>query len=222
MSDVQFEPHEVVWTREKSGRFWASKAAFSDASIPYFSQEVGSSLLRFVESNGVPLKGRVIDFGCGLGHLIERLLEKQIPAQGIDFSEESVEAVRKRLGSNPLFRGAEVVHGIPTHLPAGGFDTVLLIETIEHLLDGDLEATADELFRITAPGGHVIVSTPHDEFLPGSETMCPDCGGRFHKMQHVRSWNPRTLSAFMGQHGFREVFSRPVYLSDTWARTRLL
>ena len=52
--------------------------------------------------------------------------------------------------------------------------------------------------------------------------MCPECGARFHKMQHVRSWTARSLSGFMAARGFEEVLSRAVYLGDSWARTRLL
>lgn len=219
---MEFQPHDVAWTREKSARFWAFKAEQARDGVTYFSQEVGSSLLRLVAARGVDMRGRVIDFGCGLGHLLERLLERGVAAEGIDFSAESVEAVRRRLGSNPLFRGAQVVDGIPTHLEAGSADTVFLIETIEHLLDGDLEATGAELGRIVKTGGHVVVSTPNEEHLAGSQTMCPDCGGRFHQMQHVRSWSARSLADFMGRYGFEEVMSRPVYLSETWARTRLL
>src|SRR5438876_297053 len=72
-----FRPHPVEWTRERASRFWdhlASNAAEND----YFSRQVGLDLISFVRTRGVSLAGRVLDFGCGPGLFLERLVEQRI------------------------------------------------------------------------------------------------------------------------------------------------
>lgn len=72
--EVPFRPHPIDWTPVKVGRLWdyyASNPAYDDH---YFSKHSGGSILDFVRRH-VPLSGRhVLDFGCGPGFMLERLL----------------------------------------------------------------------------------------------------------------------------------------------------
>src|SRR4051794_20457351 len=125
MTDV-FREHEIQWTREFSARFWDFKAR---TNAPYFSNEVGSAVIRNARRAGVPMKGNVLDFGCGLGHLMSRLLDQGIACSGADFSADSVSETNAKLGSNPLFHGAQQIHGIPTHLKESEYDVIFCTET---------------------------------------------------------------------------------------------
>ncbi len=210
----EYSPHEVKWTREKATRFWDFVSANPGFRNLYFSRQVGGSLLRFVERHGVRMQGRVLDFGCGPGYLMIRMTERGIGCEGVDFSARSVKQANERLGGDPLFKGAMLADGLPTELATGSYDVVFLVETAEHLLNEDLDATLAEIHRIARVDGTIVVTTPNREDLEASRVICPDCGGVFHRMQHVRSWTAASLSEYLAEHGFERSFCRAVYLSQ--------
>ncbi len=220
-TDAVFLPHQVEWTPEKSRRWWG---ATSDRHQDrYFSKRYGPALIGLAQLFGVRLRDkRVIDFGCGSGYLLDALLARNIPCSGADFSEDAVAVVQRRLEGNQLFQGVHLLSELPTSLESGTYDVVFLIETIEHLLDNDLEATLLELRRILHPGGVLIVTTPNDEQLSQAESICPDCGCIFHPVQHVRSWDKESLSRKMGEFGFSTVRCLPLYLQRTWVQSLVL
>ncbi|MEO8381355.1 MAG: class I SAM-dependent methyltransferase [Acidobacteriota bacterium] len=218
---IEFNPHDVTWTREKSARFWNAMAGRQWPEDHYFSAAVGASLVRFVRSRGIDLSGRILDFGCGPGHLVRELLPFGSAVSGVDFSEQSIQQVIRQFEGQPGFAGGNVIRSVPTDLPDGSFETIFFVETIEHLLDGDLEATVGELRRLLSKGGSVVVSTPNDEDLQRSESICPDCGCTFHRMQHVRKWSASSLSSFMTGWGFKTVAVEALYLQGSWWKTLL-
>jgi SAM-dependent methyltransferase len=205
-SPPEFQPHHVEWTREKSARFWDGMSSHLTIDDNYFSAMVGSSLIRFVQSRGVELSGRVLDFGCGLGDLIGKLIEKGVQAEGVDFSPSSVDRVNHRFKGQPRFASAHVIRAIPTEFPDASFD---------------LHATVAELRRLLRPGGTLIVSTPNEERLNLNEAICPECGCIFHRIQHVRTWTARSLQELMARSGFDCVTVEALYLQDSWWKSRL-
>jgi 2-polyprenyl-3-methyl-5-hydroxy-6-metoxy-1,4-benzoquinol methylase len=215
-ADQQFVPHPVVWTRDKSQRWWDASTSGSAFHQQYFSKIFGDPVLRFVESAGVPLDGRVLDFGCGPGYLLEKLAAKGVDCHGVEFSTESAESARARLRSQGSAGTVEVARGIPTHLPGGSFDLVFFLETLEHLLEEERTPTVAELGRLLRPGGTLVVTVPNREDLDRAEVLCPDCGGRFHPMQHVSSWSSSSLVAVMGGHGFEAVKCEQLTLHRRW------
>ena len=106
-----------------------------------------------------------------------------------------------------------VVSDLPSQLAAAAYDTTFLIETVEHLLDDDLQPVLQEISRLTKVGGTVVVTTPHNENLDSAAVMCPDCGCTFHRWQHVRSWTPDSLTETMRQHGFKPLYCKAVHFS---------
>ena len=220
MSD--FVPHRVVWTREKSSRFWDQLSHSAGAEESYFSAAVGGSIIGYARSAGVDLKGRVLDFGSGPGHLVMQLLAEGVHAEGADFSALSVEQLRKKAAGSPNFGGATLIESLPSRLESDAFSTVFFVETIEHLLDDDLSRSISELRRIIRPGGFVVVTTPNAEDLQLADTVCPDCGAMFHRVQHVRSWTAKSITACMSQFGFDPVSVKPLYPDKQWWKSRLI
>jgi len=210
---LEFLPHEVQWTREKAIRFWDFVSTTPGHKNLYFSWQVGHSLLRFVNRHGVKMEGRVLDFGCGPGYLLERMMQRGISCEGVDFSARSVKEATERLGVEPLFRRALLADSLPVGLEPESYDVVFLVETAEHLLHDELDATLAEIHRIARVDGTLVLTTPNRENLETSGVICPDCGCVFHKMQHVRSWTAQSLSECLEGHGFRRSVCRAVYLS---------
>jgi 2-polyprenyl-3-methyl-5-hydroxy-6-metoxy-1,4-benzoquinol methylase len=212
----EFREHELSWNREYSARFWNYQA---HSGADYFSQEVGPGIVRATVKAGVPLRGRILDFGCGPGHFLEILTAQKIACEGADFSSDSIRETNTRLNGSPYFRGVTQISGIPTQLADEQFDVIFCIETIEHILPEELPPTFQELHRLAKPGGFLVVTTPNDEQLDRGKAMCPQCGAIFHRMQHVNSWNVRSISEFNRSIGFQTVQCLETYLNKSSLRS---
>ena len=204
MSAPKFHRHEIEWTDEKVARFWDYSSSNPEYENSYFSKVVGDLVLDEVRRI-IPLNGRILDFGCGPGYLMEKLIARGIPVEGVDFSEDSIAATNKRLSGTPLFRGAHHSPRLPIDQRDDSYDALFLVETIEHILTPLLEPTLVELNRLLKVGGKIVITTPNRENLDANKVMCPDCGCEFHRIQHVHTWSAVALSALMKQFGFRTV-----------------
>jgi ubiquinone/menaquinone biosynthesis C-methylase UbiE len=120
---------------------------------------------------------------------------------GVDSSPESLKIAAQRVGESNVALGS--VTQIP--LETGRAQALLLIETIEHVLDEELEEMMNEIKRVLGRGWPLVVTTPNAEDLRATMVLCPDCGARFHPIQHVRSWTAESLTRFLRWHGFDEV-----------------
>lgn len=217
----EFAPHPVVWTREKSQRWWDASTSRQGFQHQYFSRLAGDLLLRVLRSARVSLEGRVLDFGCGPGYLLEKLAAKGVDCHGIDFSPESVDKARDRLREQGTAATVELARGIPTHLEERSYDAVFFLETLEHLLEEERAPTVAELSRILRPGGTLIVTVPNQEDLDRAQVLCPDCGCQFHTMQHVSSWSSASVAALMDEHGFETVKTRELFLHSRHVLARV-
>ena len=101
----------------------------------------------------------ILDVGCGGGKTVSKLAAKTTRGKvyGVDYSEESVTA-SKRLNAAWIDLGwVEIRNGSVSRLPFadGMFDLVTAVET--HFWWPDLPGDMREVFRVTKPGGVVIV-----------------------------------------------------------------
>jgi len=188
--------HDVVWTPGRVQRFWDYYSSNSALEDTYFTKLVGRNLIEVV-ARRIPI-GSALDLGCGRGDLIGYLLEKH-EAGGSDQSPESAATVNRRFEGHSRFRGVSV--GTQS-LPDSSVDTVFIVEVVEHLDDATLKVVLSEARRLLKPGGHVVLTTPNAENLEQSKVICPECGCVFHKMQHVRSWTPQSLTDYVSRLGF--------------------
>jgi len=116
------------------------------------------------ERNGAPLEsaGSLLDFGCGCGRVLRHWAGLEGPAiHGSDYNERLV----GWCAANLSFVTASV-NGLapPIQYEDGQFDLVYAISVFTHL-PHDLErAWIDELSRITAPGGLLLLTTHGDSY----------------------------------------------------------
>jgi len=203
--------HEFKWDDSSVQRFWDYYA--TQNKISYFAQSVGKEVYRLA-SKHVHFKGNILDYGCGKGHLVQELLKAGLKdIYGADFSHDSVEHVNKQFTSNAGFKGAVELTKLPApELKPDFFDSVFLLETIEHLIPPYLENTFTELSRIIKPGGYVIITTPSNEDLEMQKVLCPNCGAHFHRVQHVNSFSEKSIAELLEKHGFKKKYCESVHL----------
>lgn len=198
MTETSGEPRELVWTPELVARFWDWQTRFPEN---YFAHQYGAGIAARTAPH-VATARSVLDFGCGTGVFIRRLLDStHARVSGADLSERSIHATRLLNSSHPNFGGA---HSVDDLIRDGaGFDVITLLETIEHLYDDDLERVIGLVRSLAAPGARIVVTTPNNENLAKETVYCPVSNVTFHRWQHVRSWTASGLSAFMAARGFR-------------------
>lgn len=194
MDVVAFQ--KINWTDEIIEEFWRY---WSERPGTYFTESLGDTLVRF-SSDKLGSLGAVLDFGAGGGGLLAALSRENIRCFGLDFGQDATDRLTER------FAGDENVERIigPGETPEFEqfFDTVFLIETIEHMPDRHLTPSIEAILSVLKPGGWLVVSTPNDEDLEAAEVYCPVSRIAFHPMQHVKSWNKMTLFEFLTAAGF--------------------
>ena len=107
----EYRVHDVQWTHEKIGRFW-NQYSVADTER-YFGQVVGDSLLTLVQRLLGTLSDPILDFGCGSGHLLGKLMRRGKRCVGLDFSDESVSVVREKYVRQPSTSGSRKDQWMP-------------------------------------------------------------------------------------------------------------
>lgn len=214
MSDtVERSARPAAWDAESVARFWDYWTRRHDDDEAYFSHARGPALISLARRFGLEAR-RVLDYGCARGALTEHLLGSlDATIEAADFSLETVRGVEARFAGRERWGGGHALDGLPSEVPADRFDLIYCIEVYEHLLDEWLAPTAAELYRLLAPGGAAIVSTPFDEDLAASQLYCPFCDCEFHRVQHVRRVGRDEMIDWLTAAGFRVEFAAAVDLS---------
>ena len=153
----------------------------------------------------VPRPGAILDVGCGGGATVNKLaaLAAQGKVYGVDYSEESV-AASKRKNARWIESGrVEIQHGSVSELPFSDkmFDLVTAVET--HFFWPDLPGDMREIRRVLKPGGTLILIA---EIYKGSNKRTAKLAEKY---------LPLTGMALLSVEEHRELFVNAGYV-DVW------
>lgn len=114
-------------------------------------EDITAGLVRKFTHEG----GAVLDVGCGMGRLLDKLTAYR--RYGMDISTAYL--------SYAVKVGAEVCLAKVEDMPYRDefFDTVVCTDVLEHVID--LHAAVTQLFRVVKPGGHLVIRVPYRESL---------------------------------------------------------
>lgn len=196
---------EIDWTDHHIARFWEWYGSSSIRDSSYFTAHVGKGIVRFIAESGI-LEGRVLDYGCGKGHLLNELLRWNLECFGAELSPKATQDVNSAFQKNENWHGCRLIDGFTTDYPSDYFNLVTLIETIEHLPKIAVEPTICELRRVTKPDGFIVITTPYAEDLERSMVFCPFCGSEYHPMQHIQSFSKESIREDVSVTGLEIVF----------------
>jgi len=102
----------------------------------------------------VPPGERVLDLGCGAGHLLAALEPSR--GVGVDVSAPAIRAARERYGNERLsFLQGDVSDPEVLARAKGPFDTILLVNVVTHLRD--VQATLEALHAVSHPRTRVLI-----------------------------------------------------------------
>ena len=142
--------------------------------------------------------GRLLDWGCGYGHMSYLLARRGFEVTGLTMPDEnnlseSWNLLIREQGFDVTVAADDVL--LPFEDEA--FDVVLSCGVLEHVPDD--RAILSELIRVLRGGGLLVVSVP-DEY---SERLLWRFSSRYrtHPGGHVRIYRRRDISALMEEHG---------------------
>lgn len=140
---------------KKTTTIYEQKGVYGDEEK--FSNDRLEKMLKLVDSLPYP-PNNILDVGCGTGYFSNALLKKYPKANsyGIDISKKAIS-----LGKKQHPRVKFVYGNAEKKLPfkKDFFDLTISGEHIEHV--NDVDTYLEEIYRVTKPGGTLIVTTPN-------------------------------------------------------------
>lgn len=136
-----------------------------------------------------PNPSTILEIGCSSGFLLADI-RRRLPRHfliGADYTAGTLQALARRMPGIPLVQ----FDLTRCPLPDDFADVAVLLNVLEHI--GDHEAAVRHLFRITRPGGAVIIELP-----AGSSLL--DVYDRV--LMHHRRYDMRDLVALLQSAGF--------------------
>jgi SAM-dependent methyltransferase len=105
---------------------------------------------------GLIPNGRVLDIGCGRGHILHNLRQRGWTVQGVELNADAATHARDVLGLDVAVESFN-----PERFADGSFDVIIMWHVLEHLPDvGSVLAACRRMLR---PGGLLVVSVPNLE-----------------------------------------------------------
>ncbi|HEU5292714.1 MAG TPA: class I SAM-dependent methyltransferase [Cyclobacteriaceae bacterium] len=138
-------------------------------TTPYIGDPRGASMVKTIQvfQNKIrkisALKGTTfLDVGCGDGSFTIPLSENYMEVTGMDVQQSFLDVFQNKVKGKEKFKvlnmSAEAME-----FPDNSFDTIVTIETVEHI--PDLNKAAKEFYRVLKPGAELIITCPN-RFFP--------------------------------------------------------
>lgn len=188
---------QIEWSDEQVANFWDYKSQ-NDAQ-DYFTDRYGNAVIRKIKSRISLNQIKVLDFGAGPGFLTKRLLDAGAAVFPLDFSPDSLAALKLRC---PNVEKTILYSEETSNLDV---DLITLIETIEHLSEEKLTEVFTKLKGFLKPDGILFLTCPNDENLSKNMICCPNCNSEFHRVQHMRSLDESSLANILQRYGFESI-----------------
>ncbi|MEE9230943.1 MAG: class I SAM-dependent methyltransferase [Acidobacteriota bacterium] len=123
--------------------------------------------------------GKVIELGCGEGHLTNVISDRDLEVVGVDTNATMIRRARERYPHINFIQCD--IRGLT--LPEESFNTVILVEILEHLPEDTGSEILYKAWRLLKPEGRLIVGVPNENCIPHPN--------------HVRQFNRRSLEKLL-------------------------
>lgn len=164
--------------------------------------------------HGLDLQRHVdLDIGCGNGVLGQALVREI--GVGLDVHCSSVAWARRH---KPAYRGLMCASAAAMPLASASQRVVFSNSVVEHVPDD--AAVFDEIARVLAPGGLLVMSTISDQFprlMLGPDHAPAERAALDRSYAHVHYYNTAVLRAMFAQRGL-ELLDSAAYIDERQAR----
>jgi len=130
-------------------RVW-SDSKISDKLLQIEDDELLPLFIKYL-----PLKGKILEAGCGLGQWVIYLRDREYDITGIDFAEQTVRTTKKYNNALPIEFGDVRM----TRFENNYFDAYISLGVVEHFREGPGQALS-EARRILKKDGLLFISVP--------------------------------------------------------------
>lgn len=154
---------------------WVPDLPLTLANLPVAQQRYSDMLLSRLPDPGAT-EVRVLDIGCGTGHLLRQMLDRGYLADGVIPAPDLAKAVRARLeghtGHMPTIFEC-TFEELPLEACRGRYDVALFSESFQYI---PLSASLPRIAEILKPGGLLLICdffrTPaHGDGGPGDRSL---------------------------------------------------
>jgi SAM-dependent methyltransferase len=133
----------------------------------------------------------VLDIGTGRGDFLTVLTNAKIPCRGIDLNPEAVLAAQQSGLSVERADAFEYLHSLPNE----SLGAVTAFHVVEHVPPAQLIQLIDQIVRVLAPGGVLILETPNPtNLVVGASSF-------YHDPTHERPVTPDYLAFLVQDRG---------------------
>ncbi len=165
--------------------------------------EVNKTKVRFEVIEKYVKGPLVLDFGCGTGFFIKKLIEKGLNVIGIDFYTPKINGAK--------FIKIKDVKDLKKIDLKEKFDTIIASEVLEHLTNYEINKVMKFFYKWLKDDGVLIVTVPYRENLKKSKILCPYCLKWFHPWLHKKSFDEKELQKLLAKYGFK--IDRIIYIT---------
>jgi SAM-dependent methyltransferase len=153
---------------------------------------------------------RVLDVGCGDGHVLKQIREavpRPLELEGLEFSEHAIQAAES--AGFRVYRGR--IEEAP--LPSDSFDLIIMNQLIEHVREP--REVLEVIARALKPGGHVFIETPNIDSIDARLFRRRYWGG-YHLPRHFHLFDTRSLARLVEKAKLERVQHRPLVCPQFW------
>jgi ubiquinone/menaquinone biosynthesis C-methylase UbiE len=151
----------------------------------------------------LPDGGSALDLGCGIGRVARYLAPRCATLWAVDASDRMLELARTRLADLPNVHYARCVDTAIPDVPDGTIDVAYALLVLQHLEREDAFLLLEELRRVVAPSGTVVVTFPNllsDTYLAAFLDYVR--GGEVTNRARARMYTPEEVTRVVAAAGF--------------------
>ena len=148
---------------------------------------------------------KIIDIGCGTGHLAKHLSDKGFQVTGIDFSKSMLEIARKRCQSC-TFIIADIAE---FNYSAELYDAAILSFSIIHLKDDEIEKVLQKTYSALKPGSYAFIAVIEGD----GEKTTPEPLNPKHALYFHYFTKPQ-IQSLLENHRFKIVSFEEAFLEE--------
>ncbi len=193
-------PKKDLWTRYSPDYFWKeylpTHGVRGDGPLDLEAYARHYAPMLHVLGMYAPPPGRVLEIGCAAGLFLKSAERAGWTVMGLEPMEAGAAFARERLDLD-----VRQAHIEDVQLDTASFDAVVMLETIEHLLDPLVAARKAK--RSLRRGGALILSTPN--FAALSHRLLGRQWAVLSPAEHLYYFTERTLTALLRRAGFLSV-----------------
>jgi 2-polyprenyl-6-hydroxyphenyl methylase/3-demethylubiquinone-9 3-methyltransferase len=157
-SYLQGQAERVKHLFDEYGEGWAARYKNDVSDVSQLDLVLRAGIVQgLLRSRGAGLRrpARLLDIGCGTGHVLSALPADEYSIVGMDFAEGMV---RVAAAEHPERRFL-VADARSLPLPSGSFDRVTMVGVLEYIVESS--RAIGEISRVLRPDGVLVISVPN-------------------------------------------------------------